>query len=65
MSEKKYRAYLIGMLAIVLIIGVTLYIKNHRSNEIPTEGTLVKNHIERMVDRNGGMDWEQEMKYCI
>lgn len=65
MSVKKYRACLIGLLAIVLMIGATLYIKNRSSNEIPAEGTLVQNDAGRQAGRDGGMDWAQEMRYYI
>ncbi len=64
MSEKKYRACLIGMLAVVLAVGVMLYLKNHRTGEVPTEGTLVNKCTQTdRTDKGGDLAWQ--VKYCI
>lgn len=53
MMYKKYRACLIGMIAIVVIIGAVIYVRDRRASEIPVDGTLVKNceeHVPDMVE---------------
>ena len=64
MSEKKYRACLIGMLTVALVVGVMLYLKNHRTGEAPVEWTLVKHCTQtESTDKGGDLAWQ--VKYCI
>lgn len=46
MNCKKYRACLMGVIAVALICGVLIYMKQGKENEIPTDGVLVENSIE-------------------
>lgn len=50
MNERKYRAALIGLLAIVLLCGALIFMEYGEDKEMPTDGTLVKN-CECMRDR--------------
>lgn len=34
---------LVGLIAVMLICGICLYVKNIREQKMPLEGTLVKN----------------------
>lgn len=43
MNCKKYRACLVGAIAVALICGVLIYMKQGRESQVPTDGTLVKN----------------------
>lgn len=43
MNCKKYRAYLVGVIAVALICGVLIYMKQGKESQVPTDGTLVKN----------------------
>ena len=52
MNERKYRAALIGLLAIVLLCGVLIFMEYGKEKEMPAEGTLVKN-FECVRDRMG------------
>lgn len=42
MNCKRYRACIVGLIAIVLVAGAFLYVKNIKANEVPVDGTLVK-----------------------
>lgn len=46
MNCKKYRACLVGLIAVALICGALIYMKYGKENEIPTDGTLVENPAE-------------------
>ena len=46
MNCKKYRACLVGVIAVALICGVLLYMKIGKANEVPTDGTLVQNEVD-------------------
>lgn len=43
MNCKKYRACLVGIIAVALICGVLIYMKQGKGSEVPMDGTLVKN----------------------
>lgn len=43
MHCKKYRACLAGVIALVLVVGIFVFVKNIKNNQVPTEGTLVEN----------------------
>lgn len=43
MNERKYRAALIGVFAVVLLCGALMFMKYGKEQKIPAEGTLVKN----------------------
>ena len=43
MNCRKYRACLMGLIAVAIVAGVLIFVKNIRANEVPAEGTLVKN----------------------
>ncbi len=45
MNCKKYRACLVGVIAVALICGVLIYMKMGKTNEVPTDGTLVQNEM--------------------
>lgn len=51
MDCKKYRACLVGVIAVMLICGVLIYMKHGKENEIPADGVLV----ERDVDCGDGI----------
>lgn len=51
MNCKKYRACLVGVIAVALICGVLLYMKIGKANEVPTDGTLVQNEVD---------DWDED-----
>ena len=42
MNCRKYRACLVGVLAIALICGALLYLKYGRAGETPVDGVLVE-----------------------
>ena len=42
MNCKKYRAYLIGLIAAALICGILIYVSQGKQDKIPAEGTLVQ-----------------------
>lgn len=46
MNCKKYRACMVGLIAVALICGVLIYMKQGRENQIPADGTLVENGVE-------------------
>lgn len=46
MDYRKYRACLVGMIAIALACGVLLFVRFQRENQIPADGTLVKYQYE-------------------
>ncbi len=46
MNCKKYRAYLIGLVAAALVCGVLIYVVQGRQDKIPAEGTLVEREME-------------------
>ena len=46
MNERRYRAELIGIFAVVLLCGALMFIRYGREQKIPAEGTLVKNEID-------------------
>lgn len=52
MNCRKYRAYLVVLIAVVLIAGAFLYIRNIKANEVPTDATLVKNCEDIGDDRD-------------
>lgn len=52
MNCKKYRACLVGVIAVALICGALIYMKQGKENEVPVDGTLV----ERCVDSEDGME---------
>ena len=54
MNCRKYRACLMGLIAVALICGVLLYIKQGRESEIPVDGTLVENSVD---DTDGKDVW--------
>ena len=41
MNCKKYRAVLLGVIVMALVVGVCFYTKYRKENEIPTDGILV------------------------
>lgn len=43
MNCKKYRACLVGLIAVALICGMFLYIRYDRDKKVPAEGVLVEN----------------------
>ena len=43
MHCKKYRACLAGVIALVLVVGIFVFVKNIKNNQVPTEATLVEN----------------------
>lgn len=42
MDYRKYRACLVGMIAIALACGILLFLRLQRENQIPADGTLVE-----------------------
>lgn len=46
MNCKKYRACLVGVIAVALICGVLIYMKHGKENEIPTDGILVERDMD-------------------
>lgn len=43
MNCKKYRACLVGLIAVAIICGMFLYIRHEKADKVPTEGILVEN----------------------
>lgn len=46
MDCKKYRACLVGVIAVMLICGVLIYMKHGKENEIPADGVLVERDMD-------------------
>lgn len=47
MNCKKYRACLVGIIAIALICGMFIYMKYGRESGVPVDGTLVEREVEQ------------------
>lgn len=43
MKCRKYRACLVGVIAVALAVGIFIYMRDIREREVPVDGTLVKN----------------------
>ena len=43
---RKYRAVLLGVIVMILVVGVCFYTKYRKENEIPTDGMLVYDNSE-------------------
>lgn len=43
MKCRKYRACLVGVIAVALAVGIFIYMRDVREREVPVDGTLVKN----------------------
>lgn len=46
MNCKKYRACLVGVIAVALICGLLLYMKIGKASEVPADGTLVEREVD-------------------
>ena len=46
MNCRKYRAVLLGVIVMALVVGVCFYTKYRKENEIPTDGMLVYDNSE-------------------
>lgn len=46
MDYRKYRACLVGLIAVALACGVLLFWRLQRQNQIPADGTLVEHQSE-------------------
>ena len=46
MNCRKYRAVLLGVIVMILVVGVCFYTKYRKENEIPTDGMLVYDNSE-------------------
>ena len=53
MDYRKYRACLVGVIAIALACGVLLFIRLQKENQIPADGTLVENQHETTIEEPG------------
>lgn len=50
MNCKKYRACLVGIVAVALICGVLICVKMSKANDVPVDGTLVEHQMENGED---------------
>ena len=46
MNCRKYRAVLLGVIVMILVVGVCFYTKYRKENKIPTDGMLVYDNSE-------------------
>lgn len=46
MNCKKYRACLVGVIVVALVMGMFFYMKSVKESDAPAEGTLVKNCVD-------------------
>ena len=51
MDYRKYRACLVGMIAIALACGILLFLRLQRENQIPADGTLVEYQSETLDEQ--------------
>ena len=62
MNCRKYRACLVGVLAIALICGALLYLKYGREGETPVDGVLVERNSTWEAGTAAGV---QRVRHCI
>lgn len=53
MSEKRYRACLIGVVILLIVAGIFVWMKYQKSGSAPTEGTLVKEFMDGTSRQKG------------
>lgn len=53
MGAKRYRACLIGVVILMMVLGVFIWMKYHKSDVLPEEGTLVKHCVDGINRQKG------------
>lgn len=53
MSEKKYRACLIGVVILMVVLGIFIWMKYQKSGGTPDEATLVKHCVDGINRQKG------------
>ena len=50
MNCKKYRACLVGLIAVAMICGVLIFVKMSKTDDVPVDGTLVEREMDNGED---------------